>query len=93
MSYIIQDTGASIRFTSSDGFFFLMKTDIKAIRFVRDDMIKIDTGCCFNSIFIYQSSVTVPVASSGLQLAGILNDWITVFLNGFQDTDYPGEAE
>jgi hypothetical protein len=93
MSYIIEDTGASIRFTGSDGFFFLMKTDIKSIRSIRDDMIKIDTGCCFTSIFIYPSSVTAPAASSALHLADILNNWITVFLNGFQDSDSPGEGE
>lgn len=89
MSYNIEDTGASLRFTSDDGFFFLMKNDIKAIRFVRDGMIKIDTGCCFNSIFIYQHQVSSPASGNALDLATILNQWVTVFLQGYPDPPTP----
>lgn len=89
MSYIIQNTGASLRFTSDDGFFFLMKNHIKAIQYVRDDMIKIDTSSCFNSIFIYKSQVSSPVAVTALELSTILNDWVTEFLKGYPNT--PGE--
>ena len=81
----IQDTGASLRFISDGGFFFLMKNDIKAIRFVRDNMIKIDTSCCFNSIFIYQHQVSSPFAFDALELATILNGWVTSFLQGYPD--------
>lgn len=90
MSYNIQNTGASLRFTSDDGFFFLMKNDIRSIRFVRDDMIKIDTGCCFNSIFIYQHQVSSPCTADALQLASILNYWVTTFLQGYPE---PGAVE
>lgn len=83
MSYIIADTGASLRFTSNDGFFYLMKHDIKNISPVRDDLLKIDTGCCFNSIFIYASQVTQPFHMDGPHLVHILNTWITTFLQGF----------
>ena len=93
MSYNIEDTGASLRFTSDDGFFFLMKNDIKAIRFVRDDMIKIDTGSCFNSIFIYKSQVSAPSAVDALGLATILNEWVTSFLQGYPDPPPPGPIE
>ncbi len=85
MSYNIQNTGASLRFTSDDGFFFLMKNDIRAIRHVREGMIKIDTGCCFNSIFIYQHNVLSPYSDDALHLATILNQWVTEFLQGYPD--------
>lgn len=85
MAYNIQNTGASLRFTSDDGFFFLMKNDIKAIKYVREDMIKIDTGCCFNSIFIYQRQVSSPASTNAIGLANILNQWVTSFLQGYPD--------
>lgn len=90
MSYQINDTGASLRFTSGDGFFFLMKHHIKAIRYVRDNMIKVDTGCCFGSLFIHANQVTVPVNTGADNLAQILNGWITNFLQGYPD---PGPVE
>ena len=93
MSYNIQNTGASLRFTSDDGFFFLMKNDIKAIKYVREDMIKIDTGCCFNSIFIYQRQVSSPYAPDALSLATILNGWVTTFLQGYPDPPPAGPGE
>ncbi len=95
MSYNIQNLGASLYFTSTsnDGFFLLMKSDIKAIRFVRDDMIKIDTGCCFNSIFIYQHQVLSPFAMNALELTAILNQWLTTFLQGYPNPPSTGPAE
>lgn len=76
MSYYIEDTGASLRFTSEDGFFFLMKKDINAIRFVRDGLIMVDTGCCFNNIFIYVHQVSSPLADDAEELANTLNSWM-----------------
>ncbi|OJW31529.1 MAG: hypothetical protein BGO54_13790 [Sphingobacteriales bacterium 46-32] len=90
MSYQINDTGASLRFTSGDGFFFVMKHHIKAIRYVRDDMIKVDTGCCFDSLFIHASQVTIPDNTGANNLADILNGWTTQFLQGYPE---PGPSD
>lgn len=79
MSYQIFNTEASLRFTSDDGFFFLLKPEIKAIKYVSEDLIKIETGSCCNCIFIYQISVSVPFADNAMELAAILNEWLRGF--------------
>jgi hypothetical protein len=79
MSYQIINTGSSLRFTSDDGFFFLLKHDIKAIKYVSDDLIKIETGFCCNGIFIYQSSVSIPFANNATELTAILSGWLKEF--------------
>lgn len=81
MSYQIFDTGASMRFVSEEGFFFLMKNHVKSIQYVRDNMIRIDTGCCMHSIFLQAHHVSLPMNDGAEDLIQILNGWITTFLN------------
>lgn len=85
MSYQIIDTGASLRFVHEAGYFYIMKHHIKGIRQLRDDIIRIDTGCCLHSVFIHSDQVSEPVHADTQSLASILNTWITSFLQGYPD--------
>jgi hypothetical protein len=93
MSYEITDTGASIRFISEEGFFYLMKHHIKSIQHVRENMVRIDTGCCLHSIFIQAKYVSIPVNFGGEHLAAVLNNWTTSFLKGFATPPDQGPIE
>lgn len=92
MGYELFNTGASIRFVSDDGFFFLMKHHIKSIRYVRDNMIRIDTGCCMHSLYLQAHQVVYPGHDGAENLAMILNGWITGFLQHPPAPD-PGQVE
>ncbi|NCT73992.1 MAG: hypothetical protein GXC78_05635 [Chitinophagaceae bacterium] len=95
MSYQIIDTGASIRFISDDGFFYLMKHQIKSIQTIRENIVRIDTGggCCMHSIFIQVESVISPPISGTEQLMQLLNEWTSDFLQGYPDPPDPGPIE
>lgn len=93
MSYEIIDTGASIRFIGDEGFFYLMKHQIKSIQQVRDNMIRIDTGCCFHSVFIQAHHVTHPETYGAEHLAQLLNAWTSEFLQGYPSPPDPGPSE
>ncbi len=80
MSYQITDTGASIRFVNDDGFFYLMKHDIKSISAIRDELLKIETGGCLHNLFINVGHVTEPAHTGPDNLANIMNLWITEFM-------------
>ncbi|MFN4313304.1 MAG: hypothetical protein ACK4E0_03350 [Chitinophagaceae bacterium] len=92
MSYQIFDTGSSIRFISDDGFFFLMKHHIRSIRYVAENMLRIDTGCCMHNIYLQADHVSEPTTFGAEHLAGILNQWVTTFLQGYPDNG-PGPIE
>ena len=92
MSYQIINTGASLRFISEGGFFFLMKHHIKSIQHIRENMIRINTGCCFHSIYINADQVSEPANGSGEELAATLNQWTTSFLQGYPNPA-PGSLE
>lgn len=92
MSYQITNTGASLRFISGDGFFFLMKHHIKSIHHIRDSVIRINIGCCMHSIYIDADQVAEPATGSAEQLADTLNQWTTSFLQGYPPT-IPGSLE
>ncbi|MBN8877065.1 MAG: hypothetical protein J0I32_05920 [Sphingobacteriales bacterium] len=83
MSYQIFDTGSSLRFVNDDGFFYLMKHHIRSIRYVPDNLLRIDTGCCMHSIYIQADHVTQPANWGAEDLASILNNWMTLFLQGY----------
>jgi hypothetical protein len=89
MSYQIYDTGSSIRFVSDDGFFFLMKHHIKSIRYVQDNILRIDTGCCMQSIYLQADHVSDPGDGGAENLANILNQWMTNFLQGYPSVVEP----
>lgn len=92
MSYEIINTGASLRFISEEGFFFLMKHHIKSIQHIRENVIRINTGCCIHSIYINADQVSQPATGSAEQLAETLNQWTTSFLQGYPPT-IPGSLE
>lgn len=92
MSYQISDTGASLRFISEAGFFFLMKHHIKSIQYIRENTIRINTGCCMHSIYLDADHVTLPVNDGAEHLVQLLNHWITIFLQGYEPVvEPPGE--
>ncbi|TXJ28229.1 MAG: hypothetical protein E6Q24_05465 [Chitinophagaceae bacterium] len=91
MSYQIYDTGSSLRFVNDDGFFYLMKHHISSIRYVPDNMLRIDTGsgCCMHSIYLQADHVIQPANWGAENLANTLNQWMTNFLQGYPNDDPP----
>jgi hypothetical protein len=77
MSYQIYDNNASIRFVNNGQTLFVMKSSIKAITQVREDMIKIDTGNCFGSIYFRHQDVSEPLTFMPIQLLTYLRYWVS----------------
>jgi hypothetical protein len=79
MSYQLTDNGKSIRFlhTSSSKELLLLKSSVKQICVLRDDLIQIRIGHDLADLFFHHSDVTLPVTASAGVLVQQINDWIT----------------
>ncbi len=92
MTYYISRTGASLRFATDGGSMFLMISEIKSIRGMGDNLIKIETGCCFSSIFINTYDVAYPPSHETQSVVATLNQWITNFLTANPNPEPPAPS-
>lgn len=79
MSYAIYDNGSSIIFVlEQDGSeLTLLKSFIKELSIVREDVIKIGGGCCNCNFHFRHQEVSYPVTANAVALVNAISQWIT----------------
>ncbi len=76
MTYQIYNDGEHLRFTADGSVFFLHKKKIKKVNLVREDIIKISTENCEQTIYFRRQDVTNPVTVDAQHLVDIIDVWI-----------------
>jgi hypothetical protein len=77
MSYAIIDNDACIRFIRDGEHFFVLKTSIKSISLIREEIIKLETDLCTGSIYIRFKDVTDPITFVPISLMTYLRYWVS----------------
>ncbi len=78
MNYQIYDNGDDIKFVGTGGeVLSLMKSSIKEITVVREDVVKIGLGCCLSNIYFRHVDVSMPGTPSATDLVILISNWIS----------------
>ncbi len=79
MSYVLYDNGSSIKFIREPegDELTLMKSFIKELTIVREDVIKIGGDCCSCGFYFRHQDVSFPVTVSPIILVSTISQWVT----------------
>ncbi|MBL7724216.1 MAG: hypothetical protein JNK27_08695 [Chitinophagaceae bacterium] len=79
MSYLVYDNGSSIKIVlEQDGSeLTLLKSFIKELSIVREDVIKIGGDCCNCNFYFRHQDVSYPVTANQVELINVISQWIT----------------
>jgi hypothetical protein len=75
MPYSLNNNGATIKFIYGNEPIYIDKSEIRAVMYIRPDIVKIDMGDPLRNFYIKWRDIPASVAMDAKTLAQVLSTW------------------